>query len=189
MCALEHKRLFRARDDHHEQQMMMATVLLPLLVPSAAAPWHPSGWPGAVTQHESGDGPLPPPPPPPPPPLPAFRFATVYSDHMVLQRAPSQASIWGYATPGASVSVKAGAASAAAPVTAAADGIWRVSLPPQPASTSAVVLSASSGGKTISVVDVLFGDVWVCSGQSNSACDGSLLIAKDAAFDGAGLSH
>ena len=98
-----------------------------------------------------------------PAPLPVFRFATVYSDHMVLQREPSQASIWGFASAGASVSVKAGVATAT--TTANADGIWRASLPPQPASTTPVVLSASSGGKTIAVNDVLFGDVWVCSGQ------------------------
>ena len=103
------------------------------------------------------------PPPPPTPPLPSFRFATVYSDHMVLQREPSQASIWGFASAGASVSVKVGAATATA--TSDASGIWRASLPPQPASTIPAVLSASSGGKTITVNDVLFGDVWVCSGQ------------------------
>ena len=99
----------------------------------------------------------PPPPPPPSKPLAAFRFATVYADHMVLQRAPSQASVWGFAAAGATVSVKAGAAAATA--TASAGGIWRASLPAQPASTAAVTLSATSGGKTISVSDVLFGDV------------------------------
>jgi hypothetical protein len=133
---------------------MLATLALALAVSSA---------PAIVPRAQAlsvDDGP---PPPPPVPPLPSFRFATVYSDHMVLQREPSQASIWGFASAGASVSVKVGVATATA--TADTSGIWRASLPPQPASTTPVVLSASSGGKTITVKDVLFGDVWVCSGQ------------------------
>ena len=137
---------------------MLATVALAISFAPAIVPAQDLSSPWAF--NESVDvGP----PPPPVPPLPSFRFATVYSDHMVLQREPSQASIWGFASPGASVSVKAGVATAIA--TADAGGIWRASLPPQPASTTPVVLSASSSGKTITVNDVLFGDVWVCSGQ------------------------
>ena len=111
----------------------------------------------AVLAAPAAAGPPPPPPPPPAPPLPAFRFAEVYSDHMVLQRAPSTASVWGFAPAGASVSLKAGAAAASA--TASAAGVWRASLPAQPASSTPVALTATSGGKTISVKDVLFGDV------------------------------
>jgi sialate O-acetylesterase len=105
------------------------------------------------------------PPPPPPPPLSQFRFAQVYSDHMVLQREPQTASIWGFSAPGASVALKAGVATATATATASPAGIWRASLPAQPASSTPVTLTATSGGATISIKDVLFGDVWVCSGQ------------------------
>eukprot|EP01052_Picozoa_sp_SAG31_P038037 SAG31_NODE_5006_length_2806_cov_2.510898_3_plen_96_part_00 len=76
------------------------------------------------------------------------------------------------------MSVRAGAA--AADATAGSDGTWRALLPPQISSSEhspAVVLSASSGGKTITVTDVLFGDVWVCSGQSNMVnCAESLTL-------------
>eukprot|EP01046_Picozoa_sp_COSAG06_P010524 COSAG06_NODE_576_length_14051_cov_5.354644_1_plen_291_part_10 len=82
---------------------------------------------------------------------------------MVLQREPQTASIWGFSAPGASVALKAGVASATA--TASPGGIWRASLPAQPASSTPVTLTATSGGATISIKDVLFGDVWVCSGQ------------------------
>ena len=82
---------------------------------------------------------------------------------MVLQREPQTASIWGFSAPGASVALKAGVTSATA--TASPAGIWRASLPAQPASSTPVTLTATSGGATISIKDVLFGDVWVCSGQ------------------------
>jgi hypothetical protein len=49
------------------------------------------------------------------------------------------------------------------------DGAWRVSLPPQPASTASVSIVATAGTDTAKLSDVLFGDVFVCSGQSNMA--------------------
>ena len=44
------------------------------------------------------------------------------------------------------------------------DGAWRVSLPPQPASTAPVSVVATAGAATAKLSDVLFGDVFVCSG-------------------------
>lgn len=100
-------------------------------------------------------------------PLSTFRFAQIYSNSMVLQMAPQPASIWGYAEPNAPVSVALGATQVN--TSASAAGKWRVSLPPQPASKVPVVITATSilAGKpaVLSLDDVLFGDVWVCSGQ------------------------
>ena len=101
-------------------------------------------------------------------PKPAFRFANTQGDHMVLQQAPAKAQVWGFAAAGASVTVTS-TASGAAPVTvsAGADGTWAAALAPVAASTTAVTISASSGGETITLLDVLYGDVFFCSGQSN----------------------
>ena len=101
-------------------------------------------------------------------PKPAFRFANTQGDHMVLQQAPAKAQVWGFAAAGASVTVTS-TASGAAPVTvsAGADGTRAAALAPVVASTTAVNLSASSGGETITLLDVLYGDVFFCSGQSN----------------------
>lgn len=97
---------------------------------------------------------------------------------MVLQRAPSPASIWGWANAGSgnvTVVVQSGAAgtikaSSSAPVSL--QGKWRVSLPPQPATSDPVTIKATlTTGAFVELSDVLFGDVWVCSGQSNSAFD------------------
>jgi hypothetical protein len=48
------------------------------------------------------------------------------------------------------------------------DGVWRQRLPPTDASeTRYTITASSSSGKTQSLTDVLFGDVYICGGQSN----------------------
>eukprot|EP00750_Incisomonas_marina_P013073 INCI17218.2.p1 GENE.INCI17218.2~~INCI17218.2.p1 ORF type:complete len:516 (-),score=65.07 INCI17218.2:453-1928(-) len=108
----------------------------------------------------------------------SFAFAHVYSDHMVLQRAPLAASIWGWGSPGSTINVNLTDATDGSPIQGAAasaqvnvDGTWRALLPPQPASEAPVNVTATDtvSGASIGFGDVLFGDVYVCSGQSNMA--------------------
>ncbi len=90
---------------------------------------------------------------------------------MVLQQAPHAASVWGWAEPGAKVTVtidSEGDVVAEASTETRADGAWRVSLPAQPASTKPVSITAKDGSSTVTLSDVLFGDVYVCSGQSST---------------------
>jgi sialate O-acetylesterase len=104
-------------------------------------------------------------------------LAAPFSDHMVLQRAPHQAVIYGHTTPGAvvvTIHLCCPRSPGSQYITyARADGTWRQKLPPQPASTQPQLLlfSASSGTGTPSMnanlTGVLFGDVFLCSGQSN----------------------
>lgn len=88
----------------------------------------------------------------------------LFSDHMVLQQ---QASIpvWGWADAGEQVTVTLGDARQTA--TAGADGKWAVQLPAcQPGGPLTLV---AKGKNTVQVGDVLVGEVWLCSGQSNMA--------------------
>lgn len=104
------------------------------------------------------------------PPAP-LSFAKVYSDSMVLQREPQQASLWGYSSPNAAVSLSIDGLPAAK-TTANASGVWFALLPAQPTSGSAdnhTIVASSPGTPDAAITDVLFGDVWVCSGQSNMA--------------------
>ncbi len=87
----------------------------------------------------------------------------IFGDHMVLQR-ERPVSVWGTANPGESVTVTF--ANHHATTTTGADGSWRVALPPLAASSAARTLTIS-GRTTLSFTDVLVGDVWLCSGQSN----------------------
>ena len=87
----------------------------------------------------------------------------VIGSHMVLQR-DRTLPIWGWADPEEKVSVQIGDQPA---VTTAADkaGGWRVTLPEMRAGGPFTVKIA--GKNTITLDDVLVGEVWLCSGQSN----------------------
>jgi len=94
-----------------------------------------------------------------------FLSATL-GDHMVLQRAPQQAIVWGNTTAGATVITTFNGKSFTS--TADVNGTWRQVLPATPASKKAYTLRfKSSSGETASLSDVLFGDVYICGGQSN----------------------
>src|SRR5262249_19288060 len=92
-----------------------------------------------------------------------LKLPAIISDHMVLQQ--NQANpIWGWDTPGTKLTVRfAGQAKSAE---AGPDGRWTVKLDPVPASSRPQSL-AIVGTETKEVKDVLVGEVWMCSGQSN----------------------
>jgi sialate O-acetylesterase len=87
-----------------------------------------------------------------------------FSDHMVLQRERA-AAIWGKADAGAEVSVAFKGKSASAK--ADADGKWRAQIETGAADASGAVLTISAGKEKIEIQDVLVGEVWFASGQSN----------------------
>ncbi|MED5621921.1 sialate O-acetylesterase [Ideonella sp. BN130291] len=90
------------------------------------------------------------------------RLATVFGDHMVLQRdRPLQ--FWGQATPGQTLSVEFAGRKASTRV--GADGRWRVQLPELPAGGPHRL--RVMGDQTVELNDVLIGDVWLLGGQSN----------------------
>lgn len=89
-----------------------------------------------------------------------------FSDHMVLQR-ERPAPIWGTATPNATVTLELGDASAT--TKADSDGKWRVGIQTGQANATGMTLTISSGDESIKINDVLIGEVWFASGQSNMA--------------------
>ena len=89
----------------------------------------------------------------------------IFGDHMVLQQGGTL-PVWGMAAAGEEVTVTAGAATAK--TTAGVDGKWRVDLAALQGSTEPITLTVSGKNK-LTFSDVLVGDVWACSGQSNMA--------------------
>jgi sialate O-acetylesterase len=87
----------------------------------------------------------------------------LFGDHMVVQ-ANAPIPVWGWAEPGENVTVTL--ADKTAETTTGADGKWRVDLAPLDATNQPQVLTLK-GGNTVTIEDVLIGDVWLCSGQSN----------------------
>lgn len=93
----------------------------------------------------------------------AVRLPGIFSSHMVLQR-DQPLKIWGWATSGHQVQVDFHGQQA----TAKADskGFWSVTLKQEPAG-GPFELTVRDGPDQIVLSDILMGDVWVCSGQSN----------------------
>lgn len=87
-----------------------------------------------------------------------------FSDHMVLQR-EADAAIWGKADPSAEVTVSFHGKSATAK--AGDDGKWKAEIPTGEANATGAELIVSSGNEKIVIEDVLVGEVWFASGQSN----------------------
>jgi sialate O-acetylesterase len=89
--------------------------------------------------------------------------SSVIADHMVLQQG-RPASIWGSDAPGTKVTVEFAGQSRSA--VAGPGGAWLVRLDPMPASAASRVLVVTGSSKK-QFQDVLVGEVWICSGQSN----------------------
>lgn len=90
-------------------------------------------------------------------------LAPLFRDGAVLQR-DQPINVWGRAAPAERVEVKFKKQTAT--VIASADGRWRVTLKPEKAASMGAELVVS-GANTVRVRDVLVGEVWLCSGQSN----------------------
>jgi len=89
---------------------------------------------------------------------------SVFSDHMVLQRERA-VPVWGKADPCTKVAVSF--AGQTKTTTADTEGKWRVDLGKLSASAESRTLTVRAGDKQIVFQDVLVGEVWLCSGQSN----------------------
>jgi sialate O-acetylesterase len=106
----------------------------------------------------------------------------VFGHHMVLQREMS-VPVWGWASPGEKVTVTFDRQKQAA--TAGADGKWSVTLPPLKAGGPYELVA--QGGNRVAVTNVLVGEVWICSGQSNM--EWPLAAAQDAEKEVAGADY
>lgn len=92
-----------------------------------------------------------------------LKLPAIIGDRMVLQQKQVN-PIWGWDTPGTEVTVTFAGQSVSAK--AGADGKWTVKLAPLPANAVAQKLKVT-GSTTWEIADVLVGEVWMCSGQSN----------------------
>jgi sialate O-acetylesterase len=92
-----------------------------------------------------------------------LKLPSVIGDHMVLQQKQSD-PIWGWDVPGTKVTVTFAGQTKTAE--AGKDGKWTVKLDPMPANAKAQNMTIK-GTDTRELQDILIGEVWMCSGQSN----------------------
>ncbi|MBI1247906.1 hypothetical protein GC197_08720 [bacterium] len=90
--------------------------------------------------------------------------SNVFQTNMVIQR-DKPIHIWGWANPGEKVTVSFGGNEATAEATK--DRKWEVTLPPLPANHSPQKLTIQGSDETLTLENILIGDVWVLGGQSN----------------------
>ncbi len=89
-------------------------------------------------------------------------LSPMFGDHMVMQRDKPN-PFWGWTAPYGTVTVSVGGKSFE--TSAEASGAWSVKVTPPPVGGPYTV--KVSGEETVELADVLVGDVWICSGQSN----------------------
>jgi sialate O-acetylesterase len=92
-----------------------------------------------------------------------LKLSPLFGDHMVLQQG-QPVPLWGTADANDTITVTVGDQKATA--TADGSGKWMAKVGPLPAG-GPVEVSVAGKGSTVSIKDVLVGEVWVCSGQSN----------------------
>jgi sialate O-acetylesterase len=92
----------------------------------------------------------------------AIKLPSIIGSNMVLQR-DETAPIWGWDDAGAKITVVIGSANVTA--TADASGKWHVQLPAMPA--GGPLTMTITGTDSVTLDNILVGEVWLCSGQSN----------------------
>jgi sialate O-acetylesterase len=93
-----------------------------------------------------------------------IKLPYIFADHAVLQT-EQPVPVWGTADPGEKVTVEFAGQSKTA--SADAQGNWRVKLDAMPASAEPRTMRVKGSGDEVKFNDLLVGEVWLCSGQSN----------------------
>lgn len=96
----------------------------------------------------------------------SLQLGPLFKDHMILQR-DLQVPVWGKARPNAQITVKF--ANQIKETNTNSEGKWLLHLDALPASfeSRTLMVSSSMQKEPIFIFDVLVGEVWICSGQSN----------------------
>ncbi|MGQ1786164.1 MULTISPECIES: sialate O-acetylesterase [unclassified Saccharicrinis] len=92
-----------------------------------------------------------------------LKLANIFGDHMILQR-EKEVPVWGHSAPKDKITVTF--AGQKKTTRATADGKWMVKLDPLKGSAKGQDMIVSGESKVV-IKDILVGEVWICSGQSN----------------------
>ncbi len=95
----------------------------------------------------------------------AIRMPAILSDNMVLQQ-ESRVAVWGHADPKEKITVAPSWSNRVYRTTADRNGRWRVDIE-TPAAATGHTLTISGREDSVVISNILVGEVWLCSGQSN----------------------
>jgi sialate O-acetylesterase len=94
-----------------------------------------------------------------------IKLPAIFSDNMVLQQ-QSAVAVWGWAKPGSGVRVTGSWNGKSYSARSDSNGRWKVTVQTPSASHTPYTLTVSDG-KSVVLKNILIGEVWICSGQSN----------------------
>lgn len=97
-------------------------------------------------------------------PAPAIELGSPFRDNAILQR-EMPVPVWGWSKPGAKITVEFAGQNESA--TAGADGKWMLKLKPLTANAEPAEMVIQEAGKKVVLKNILVGEVWMASGQSN----------------------
>ncbi|MDR0538535.1 MAG: sialate O-acetylesterase [Tannerellaceae bacterium] len=95
-----------------------------------------------------------------------IKLPAIISDNMVLQQ-QTQVAVWGWTKPKSSVSVTTSWNGKSQSAQSDANGFWKVKLQTPAAGFTPYTITIASAGRSRTLKNVLIGEVWLCSGQSN----------------------
>lgn len=93
------------------------------------------------------------------------KLPALVNDNMVLQQ-NEKVNLWGWASPNEKITIELGWQNTAVETTANADGNWKIAINTPQGSNKAYTITITGKNKII-LNNILIGEVWVCSGQSN----------------------
>lgn len=105
-----------------------------------------------------------------------LKLPAIFSDHMVLQQ-QTEVPVWGWAKAGEAVQISYSWSKEKVKTVTNKNGIWKATIATNNTRGSHWVKIKSSN-KTIHLKDILLGEVWVCSGQSN------MVLSLDSSLNG-----
>ncbi len=108
----------------------------------------------------------------------------VFGDNMVVQR-DKPAQVWGWGDKGDSITVVFNGQSKK--TTVGDDGKWLLALDPMQANAKSQEMTVKGGKESVAFKNVLIGDVWLCSGQSNMESAAGGIMESDLDMPQAGI--
>ncbi len=94
-----------------------------------------------------------------------LKLSSIIGDNMVLQRDKENVPVWGWADPGTDVTVEFAGQKVSGK--AGDDGRWEVKLAKLATNAKGQEMKITAGADSVTLKNILVGEVWVCSGQSN----------------------
>ena len=93
------------------------------------------------------------------------KLPALVSDNMVLQQ-NAKVNLWGWASPNEKINIQLGWSNLPVNVTADAEGNWKTTVETPKGGETAYNITIEASNK-ITLKNILIGEVWLCSGQSN----------------------